>query len=143
MVDRIRDDRRRRVLLDPDGHGGGWMFVVVAAPTGVVYQNQGGGHSCALYEQEGYLLPLFGTDLDAEFEEIFVGELHGWGMCGEKWAAELLDRLRAAIGSLGVYGADRHEDLYPTALILDESRLPEAAEAWIPVLSGTAGAGTR
>ncbi|WP_328921373.1 DUF6210 family protein [Streptomyces sp. NBC_00208] len=137
-MDHLREDaRKRHIYLDPDGCGSGtgWVFVIVAAPTCVVYQNQSGGHSCAQYEQEGYLISLFGSDLDEELKQIFVGELRGWGMRGQQWPVELLDRLRAAVGSFAVYGSGRHDELHPTALILDESRLAEAAEAWIPVLS--------
>ncbi|WBP92122.1 DUF6210 family protein [Kitasatospora cathayae] len=126
---------KRHVYLDPDGCGVGWMFVIVAAPTGVVYQNQCGGHACAQYEQEGYLVPLYGADLDEEMKEIFVGELNGWGVRGTEWTPEVLARLRAAVDSLGIYGSGREDDLYPPSLILDESRLAEAAEAWIPVVT--------
>ncbi|MFD9687750.1 DUF6210 family protein [Kitasatospora sp. NPDC059088] len=134
MTDQIHSTTaKRRVYLDPDGCGGGWMFVIVAAPTGVVYQNQCGGYACAQYEQEGYLVPLYGADLDEHLNEIFIGELQGHGMRGRDWPAEVLDRLRAAVGSLGIYGSGRHDDLCPPSLVLDESRLSEAAEAWIPV----------
>lgn len=79
-------DGKRHIYLDLDGCGTGmgWMFVIVAAPTGVVYQNQSGGYSCTQYEQEGYLVPLFGTSLDEELKEIFVGELRGWGLRGQQ-----------------------------------------------------------
>ncbi|MFH8387738.1 DUF6210 family protein [Kitasatospora sp. NPDC018058] len=107
----------------------------MAAPTGVVYQSQCGGYSYAQYEQEGYLVPLYGTDLDEDMKAIFVGELKGHGYRGREWPAGVLDRLRAAVDSLGMYRSGRHDDLYPTSLILDESRLSEAAEAWIPVVT--------
>lgn len=32
----------------------------------------------------GYLVPLFGTSLDEELKEIFVGELRGWGLHGQQ-----------------------------------------------------------
>jgi uncharacterized protein DUF6210 len=128
---------KRLVVLDPNGCGAdlGWMFVIVAAPTGVVYLNQSGGYSCAQYEQEGYLIPLLGAGLDEELKEIFVGELRGWGTRGLTWPVELLDRLRTAVASFAVYACDRHDDLYPTPLVLDESRLDEVAEAWLPVVT--------
>ncbi|MFI9365230.1 DUF6210 family protein [Kitasatospora sp. NPDC053057] len=107
----------------------------MAAPTGVVHQNQCGGHACARYEQEGYLVPLSGTDLDEDMNEIFVGELKGWDKCGLEWPAGVLDRLRAAVDSLGMYGSGRSGDLYPPPLVLDEPWLSEAAEAWIPVIT--------
>ncbi|MEV7119668.1 DUF6210 family protein [Kitasatospora griseola] len=130
-------DDRRHIFLDPDGIGAGqgWMFVIVAAPTGVVYQNQGGGFGCIQYQQEGYLIPLFGRDLDVDLQEIFVGELKGQGSRRLDWPAELLDRLRAAVADFGVYGSGRHDDALPTWLALDESRLSEVDEAWVPVLT--------
>ncbi|MDH6131363.1 hypothetical protein P3T37_000732 [Kitasatospora sp. MAA4] len=85
--------------------------MIVAAPTGVIYQNQSGGYSCAQYTQEGYLVPLFGSGLDEELREIFVGELRGWGIRGHDWSAELLDRLRAAVAELSVYRSARHNEL--------------------------------
>lgn len=136
MTDQTRDTAaKRHVYLDPDSCGGGWMFVIVAAPTGVVYQTQCGGYSCAQYEQEGYLVPLYGADLDEGMNEIFIGELKGYGMRGREWPAGVLDRLRAVVASLGIYGSGRHDDPYPPSLALDESRLSEAAEAWIPVIT--------
>jgi hypothetical protein len=75
------DDDRRHVFLDPDGTGSdqGWVYVIVAAPTGVVYQVQGGGVGCVAYAQEGYLITVFGQHLDEELREIFIGELNGQG----------------------------------------------------------------
>ncbi|MFE0462335.1 DUF6210 family protein [Kitasatospora sp. NPDC058965] len=130
------DGDKRYIFLDPNGSGTdqGWMFVIVAAPTGVVYQNQGGGYGCVQYQQEGYLIPLFGPDLDTELKEIFVGELKGHGAPRSGWPVELLDRLRAAVG-LHVYGPANRDDVFPTPLVLDESRLSEADEAWVPVLT--------
>ncbi|MFH9353141.1 DUF6210 family protein [Kitasatospora sp. NPDC017646] len=136
MTDQPHDTTtKRHVQLDPDGCGGGWMFVIVAAPTDVVYQNQCGGYACAQYEQEDYLVPLYGTDLDEEMNEIFVGALKGYGMRGQEWPALVVDRLRAAVGSLGIYGSGRGGDPYPPSLVLDEFRLSDAAEAWIPVIT--------
>ncbi|MBE8470821.1 DUF6210 family protein [Streptomyces justiciae] len=128
---------KRYVFLDPDGSGTerGWAFVVVAAPTGVVYQTQGGGFGCVPYEQEGYLIPLFGRDLDDDLKAIFVGELKGQGARGLDWPPELLDRLRDAVAEFRVYGSANRDDTWPAALALDESRLSEADEAWVPVLT--------
>ncbi|MGW1910767.1 DUF6210 family protein [Streptomyces sp. NPDC002076] len=124
------------ICLDPDGTGTGqgWMFVIVAARTGVVYQVQGGGCGCAQYAQEGYLIPVFGRDLDQELKEIFVGGLKGQGARRGDWPAGLLQRLREAV-ALHVYGSANRDDLFPTSLVLDESRLAEADEAWVPVVT--------
>ncbi|MFJ4983648.1 DUF6210 family protein [Streptomyces sp. NPDC088732] len=130
------DDGKRYIFLDPDGSGSGqgWVHVIVAAPTGVVYQNQGGGFGCVQYEQEGYLIPLLGRDLDDDLKAIFVGELKGRGSRRLDWPADLLGRLRAAVAFF-VRGSANRDDLFPTPLVLDESRLSEADEAWVPVLT--------
>ncbi|MYW64453.1 hypothetical protein GTY65_10270 [Streptomyces sp. SID8379] len=128
-------DGRRRVFLDVTETGSGWVFVVVAAPTGVVYQTQGGGVGCIPYEQEGYLLPLYGTGLDDGLNELFVGELKGWGSRRFDWPAPLLDRLREEVAALHVYGSANRDDTFPSPLVLDESRLAETDEAWVPVLT--------
>ncbi|MGW3119963.1 hypothetical protein ACWDBW_22930 [Streptomyces sp. NPDC001107] len=47
------DDGKRRLFLDLEGNDNGTAFVIVAAPTGVVYEIQGGGHGCVPYELEG------------------------------------------------------------------------------------------
>ncbi|MFF4014925.1 DUF6210 family protein [Streptomyces sp. NPDC001843] len=130
------DDDRRYVLLDPDGTGSdqGWVYVIVAAQTGVVYQVQGGGVGCVAYAQEGYLIPVFGQHLDEELREIFVGELKGQGARGLDWPQGLLDRLRTAV-ALDIYGSRNRDDLFPARLVLDESRSAEIDEAWVPVVT--------
>jgi hypothetical protein len=129
-------DGKRYISLDPDGTGSGqgWVFVIVAAPTEVVYQAQGGGHRCIPYAQEGHLSPVLGRGLDEELKAIFVDELKGWGARRLDWPTDLLDRLRAAV-AFHVYGSANREDLFPTALVLDESRLAEVDEAWVPVVT--------
>ncbi|WP_416969284.1 DUF6210 family protein [Streptomyces sp. 4F14] len=61
----------RRITLAPEGSGTGRLCVIVAAPTGVVYEVQGGGHACVPYEQEGYLIPLFVPDADSTLRDPF------------------------------------------------------------------------
>src|SRR2546422_10477988 len=127
-------DGRRRVFLDLEGNGNGTVFVIVAAPTGVVYEIQGGGYGCVPYELEGYLLPVPGRGLDEELKDVFVGELQGAGAQGLTWPPPLLERLRGAV-ALHVHGSANRDDLYPAPLVLDESRLAEADEACVPVLT--------
>ncbi|MEV7891809.1 DUF6210 family protein [Streptomyces sp. NPDC002817] len=86
------------------------------------------------YEQEGYLLPVFGRDLDDELKQIFVRGLKGWGSRGLDWPEELLARLRKAV-AVRLHGSANRDDTWPSTLVLDESRLAEADEAWVPVLT--------
>ncbi|MER5278065.1 DUF6210 family protein [Streptomyces sp. NPDC002809] len=128
-------DGKRRVFFDMAETGNGWMFVVVAAPTGVIYENQGGGTGCIQYEQEGYLLPLYGTGLDDGLNDLFVGELQGCGSRRLDWPRNLLDRLREEVAALHVYGSANRDATWAAPLALDESRLTQIDEAWVPVLS--------
>ncbi|MFJ1758646.1 DUF6210 family protein [Kitasatospora sp. NPDC088134] len=127
------DGDKRYVFLDPDssGAGQGWVFAVVAADTGVVYQTQGGGYGCVQYQQEGYLVPLPARNPDDELRALFTGALKGQGARGLDWPPALLDRLRTAVAAHR-YGAPGTPGV---PLALDESRLPEADEAWLPVLT--------
>jgi hypothetical protein len=130
------DESKRYVFLDPDGTGAdqGWLFVIVAAPTGVVYRNQGGGIRCVPYEREGYLLPVLGRDPAAEPRAVFADERAVRGIPVREWPGDLLGRLREAV-AVPVYGSANRDELFPAPLALDESRLAEADEAWVPVLT--------
>ncbi|MEW1561551.1 DUF6210 family protein [Streptomyces sp. NPDC093509] len=128
-------DGKRRVFLDIDETGSGWLFVVVAAPTGVIYQTQGGGYGCIPYEQEGYLLPFYVPGADAGLNDLFVGALRSWGSRRLDWPPNLLDRLRREVADLHIWGSANQDDVSPTPLVLDESCLAETDEAWVPVLT--------
>ncbi|QNP73805.1 hypothetical protein IAG44_33000 [Streptomyces roseirectus] len=128
-------DTRHRIPLDPEGSDTGWVCVIVAAPTGVVYEAQGGGHACVPYEQEGYLIPLFVSDADSDLRTLFARAPKGRGAPGRIWQPALLDRLRTAVSDLYLYASANRDDTWPAQLVLDEARLAEADEAWVPVLT--------
>jgi hypothetical protein len=118
---------------------------VIAAPTGVIYQHQCAGIACEVRQVEGYLVPLGGLKFDAdagainpaEFTALFhAGENCAWGMSGAAFPADRLSGLRSLVGSVTFW--DIGEDGEVTArthLHLDESRLSEQAEAWVPVVT--------
>lgn len=107
-------DGKRRVFLDIDETGSGWLFVVVAAPTGVIYQTQGGGYGCIPYEQEGYLLPFYVPGADAGLNDLFVGALRSCGSRRLDWPPNLLDRLRREVADLHIWGSANQDDVSPT-----------------------------
>lgn len=133
-------NRTRYVFLDPDGTQHDWICVVVRAGTGVVYQQQYGGTATHLSGVEGYLVPLTGwdpvTDRDGlrELRDIFEGRLRGFGLAGPP-GPELLDRLRSAVGVVHYWSSGWTSDWCPDRIPLqiDEDRLDELDEAWIPV----------
>ena len=124
-----------------DGPAEGWLYVVVRAPTRIVYKHQYGGVMCRHGETQGYLVPVFGHEALAELREFFEVTL---GACGTtsrdwpqvrfEWHQDQLDLLRRAVGRITWMAGD---DLYPEAvpLVLDESRVEEFDEAWLPVLT--------
>ncbi len=127
---------RRYVFLDPDGMAGGtgWLYVVVQAETGVFYQQQYGGTACRQGQVEGFLVPVFGPQGLARLRELFEGHFGGAGTWNHQWPGSELDRLRKSVRDISYWACDGQADT-PHELQLDEQRLRDADEAWVPVLT--------
>jgi hypothetical protein len=133
----------RRVSLDPDGTWDpAWIVVVVAASTGVIYEQQCAGLATELRTLEGFLVPLGGQKLDPDAGKIDPGELTGvfhkgkdcaWGS-GISLPPERLDNLRSVIASITYWKASGDDELR-SHLELDDSRLEALTEAWAPVIT--------
>ncbi|NYI03557.1 DUF6210 family protein [Allostreptomyces psammosilenae] len=124
----------RFVFLDPDGMAGGWLYVVVRAPTGVVYQQQYGGTACRQGEVEGFLVPVFGPDALEALHALFVEEFRGAGTPNHSWPEPERARLRGAVAGITYWASDGHTE-EPHPLRLDESRILDVDEAWVPVVT--------
>ncbi|MFY1654013.1 DUF6210 family protein [Solwaraspora sp. WMMB762] len=122
----------RFVFLDPDGTAGMWIHLVVEARTGVVYQQQYGGTACRQGQVEGFLVPMADEDALDALRELFEKDFRGAGTRNRAWSEPERSRLRRIIGGITYWACDRHSQ-EPHALQLDESRMHEADEAWIPV----------
>ncbi|MFJ8038931.1 DUF6210 family protein [Kitasatospora sp. NPDC096147] len=128
---------RRHVALDPDGmSAGGWLFVVVEAGTRVVYHQQYGVVTCRQGQVEGFLVPLHGPEQLAALRELFEGHFGGAGTWGYRWPEGDAEggRLRAAVEAVQYWASDGTVEA-PYPLRLDESRIGEADEAWLPVVT--------
>ncbi|XVU27232.1 DUF6210 family protein [Actinoplanes sp. CA-054009] len=121
----------RHVSLDPDGLAG--LCVLVAAPTGVVYHHQYGGTACRQGQQEGFLVPLAAFSALDELREIFEVHLDSVGTWNYQWPDEELDHLRRVVSDVSYWTSDDGRSEEPKPLTLDESRLRDVDEAWIPV----------
>jgi hypothetical protein len=121
----------RHVSLDPDGLAG--LCVLVAAPTGVVYHHQYGGTACRQGRLEGFLVPLAAFGALDELREIFEVHLDSVGTWNYHWPEDELEHLRRVITDVPYWASTDGQSEEPKPLILDETRLAEADEAWIPV----------
>ncbi|MGW5265488.1 DUF6210 family protein [Microbispora sp. NPDC004025] len=123
----------RFVFLDPDGTSGGrWLYVVVEAATGVFYQQQYGGAACRQGHVEGFLVPVYDLAALDALRDLFEKDFRRAGTWNHPWPDDERNRLRDIVGSIPYWtcdgNADRRHDLR-----LDESRIREVDEAWVPV----------
>lgn len=129
---------RPQVLLDPDGTWPRpWTFVTVHAPTGVWYAHQYGGTANRQAHTEGYLVPVDGRPALADLQELFVRQLRGAGIRGGgvEVSGQLLTRVRAAVSRIRYWSGSQDDQHTPMPLQLDDSRVAELDEAWVPVLT--------
>lgn len=111
-----------------------WMAVLVPASTGVTYTNQTGGVACRPRQIEGYYVPVFNQDGHDLLRSIFEVTLGGSGTYrGVTWAGQTLDDLRVAVARVRMDSSKAGGGEVP--LTLDDSRLSEIDEAWVPVTS--------
>lgn len=140
----------RKVLIDPDGTFTSYLGVIVQHPTGVEYEHQCAGIECAERSVEGYYVPLGGAMMDLDDGNVNASELHqvfhrevrvGCPFGGTAWKehasalpADRLKDLRDALAKIPYWGReDGPEGQRRTALRLDESRIGDLREAWVPV----------
>ena len=121
------------VLLDPDGTHDVGHYVLVLAETGVRYETQCAGLLTEIRGGEGFLVSVGPHREAAIMSEWVMCRYQDYGQAPAiSWSANHIVELRSVVGSVLIYGG---EDESPVALILDESRLAECVEAWIPVLT--------
>jgi hypothetical protein len=122
--------------MDPDGSADyDWMAVIVRAVTGISYRHQYGGTACCHGTVEGYLVPVFSRAAYPRLRALFKDTLQGAGTWNWEWPEDLLAELRVTVGMIGMppsTDTDMAGETKP--LVLDETCIGEADEAWIPVV---------
>jgi hypothetical protein len=106
-------------LYDLDGIG-----IIIMFPSGVIYSNQTGGHSCLHPEEEGVFLPL-------SYELIDQQEMLQKHFAGPKWRSGCANGIDADTADF----VDHVLHLSSTTgfVEVDRSRLSNSHEAWIYV----------
>ena len=136
-------------FIDPDGSLHNYLGVLGGYATGVVYRQQCGGVEADMRQVEGYFVPVGGHSLDPSQGRVDAAELtavfHSAGGCTYGGAAregrlglpaERLSALRALVQRIPYWTfQDDGEVDRRVPLRLDDARLLELLEAWVPVLT--------
>ena len=128
----------KNVFLDPDGTLGLnlGVLVIVEASTGIRYGTQCGGLATLERSVEGFLVPVAGPDVAKEIYDWFWEKFSGNCYLGiEQWTPTLVGELRSIVGKIPFW-TETDIETHRTFLELDEERLEECVEAWIPVKAG-------
>ncbi len=111
-----------------------WMAVICEAHTGVRYTNQAGGVQCLPKTTEGYYVPVFDGQALAELRAVFEDDLQEQGARGGPEVLKpYIERIREAVSLVRMDSSTGGPS--EAHLKLDDSRLAEADEAWIPVIT--------
>jgi hypothetical protein len=111
------------------------MFLIIQAPTGVTYQHQCGGLRCDHREAEGFLVPVGGHKDAQPFIDFFDKEFDDYPLV-IPWTEAQIKKLRFLVRTMPYYDEAYEEEgtgFGPYNAELDESRMAECTEAWIPV----------
>ena len=122
------------VFLNPDGTQSIGAIVVVASATGVTYSTQCAGLSNEHRALEGFVIPVGGEKLADEIHKWFWTRFHG--NCYPpmvEWNQKLIEELKVLISRIPCWRTESDGEDERLFLNLDENRMQECAEAWIPV----------
>jgi hypothetical protein len=108
-----------------------WITVIVEASTGIKYENQTGGFQCLPRRVEGYYMPVYVEEGLSALRHAFEVSLGGSGTY-RGLPTDVLAEIRVAVSQLVMMSSIRpgHPEM---RMELDESRIDEIDEAWVPV----------
>jgi hypothetical protein len=121
------------VFLNPDGTQETGLYVIVEHETGVKYATQCGGVSTEVRALEGFLIPVGGPKAAKKIFYWFWKRFRGGCSHGKvKWKEEWIVELAKLVAEVPCWLTRANDDVR-FALELDENRIDECVEAWIPV----------
>ena len=122
------------VFLNPDGTQPFGVIAIIAAPTGVTYSSQCAGTSNENRSIEGFVIPVAGEEQADEIHGWFWKRFHGNSNSRDiEWSESLTNELGKLIRTIPIWSTGHDENDERHFLSLDENRIHECAEAWIPV----------
>jgi hypothetical protein len=135
----------RVLLIDPDGSAQNYLGVVVCHPTGIIYQQQCGGVETVMRSTEGYFVPVGGVTFDPDQglveSEALTTPFHDdrrcmYGGATVRLPADRLAVLRGLVSSIPFWTFRRDGEVEQRGhLYLDDTKLNELVEAWLPVVT--------
>ena len=133
-IDLVKE--KQTIFLDPAGMDDLGLNLIIEAPTRIVYTHQTAGPICLEQSVEGYLIPLGARHMEAEicrfFQQSFSRDAYPKAI---DWTPALIAELDQLVSKVNYwYTPDTGEDI-EGFLKLDEDRIDQCVEAWIPVCS--------
>lgn len=120
------------VLLHPDRTEKPYLYVIIPAETGVVYANQVGEKASEIRELEGFLIPLTQHSITTQLTGFFLREFHSQGH-QITWTEGKIGTLKALVKEISCWYTIKGGKDDSFHLLLDETRMEECTEGWIPV----------
>lgn len=112
------------------------LLLIVEYPTGVEYGNQCAGYTNQEMRAEGFLIPLGDHNKERELYNFFWTEFRGnCYVPYNEWTAERTGKLSDIIREIACWYTEFGKVGKLQSLKLDERRMDECVEAWIPVIS--------
>lgn len=125
------------IILDPDDSQLLGLCVIVEAMTGVTYANQVAGYATEIRSLEGFLIPVGNVDSAKVIYNWFWRTFHGNCYHPETdWTSERTRVLSELVSQIPCWLTSSNVELDERRfLILDENRMNDCVEAWIPVIT--------
>jgi hypothetical protein len=122
------------VVLDPDGTHDLGSMLIVESQTSIIYEHQCGGTRNEIRRTEGYLVDV-GPSWSCKRLCEWFRKSHPGGLFDATDDELFREKLSAIVSDIKVWveAEGARFDVVPHSLELDESRLDELIEAWIPV----------
>lgn len=130
FVEVHKDSAMNYVFLNPDGTISLGLLVIIESKTNVAYRTQCAGTGTYIREMEGFLIPVGDQAMAAIIYDWFWENLHG---TDSGISNDLIDQLRQLVSEIPYFFETADGSCERLFLELDESRIDECVEAWIPV----------